>query len=191
VARGDAERRRIERDLHDVAQQRLVSAVFHLSLARAGADPQASATLDAHADELRTALAKLREISHGAFPDVLLEEGLTEALEELVREADIPVTLDVRGEVRVGDDLARAAYSAVAAALRLGGRSAHDTAATVSVAQVDGVLTIRVEMAPAPTDDWPSDDTDVADRVGAVGGSYDVTHVDGTRVVVAVIPCGS
>jgi signal transduction histidine kinase len=189
VERGDTERRRIERDLHDGAQQRLVSAMFHLSLARTDAGPEGPPALDAFAGELRAALAKLREISHGAFPDVLLEEGLTPALEELVLEAGLPVTLDVRGEVRVGDDTARAAYSVVASALRLAERSAHSTAATVSVTQVNAVLSIKVENAPAPDDH--GDDTDVADRVGAVGGSYDVTHVDGSRVVTAVIPCGS
>ena len=83
VSLADAERRRIERDLHDGAQQRLVGVAFQLRLARGGADPHAAARIDRAEQRVRDVLAQLRELSHGPIPQILTEEGLEPALQEL------------------------------------------------------------------------------------------------------------
>ena len=96
VATSDAERRRIERDLHDGAQQRLVSVAFHLRVALAGADPAAGGQLTSAETRVRDALARLRRLAHGIFPSVLATEGLGAALDELVAASDVPATLTAR-----------------------------------------------------------------------------------------------
>ena len=87
----DAERQRIERDLHDGAQQRLVSAALHLSLVRARL-PDDAEVLGQAETTLRDAVADLRRLTHGLFPSLLANEGLRAALDELVRDAEVPTT---------------------------------------------------------------------------------------------------
>ena len=99
VAASDSERRRIERDLHDGAQQRLVSASFHLSLAR-NRLPRDEPALVRAESAVTDALANLRTIAHGIFPTVLADEGLEAALEDLVAVAHVPTTFTVRGRPR-------------------------------------------------------------------------------------------
>ena len=118
VDASDAERQRIERDLHDGAQQRLVGASFQLSLARsrlaAGGE-----TLSRTEASVGEALERLRLLGHGIFPATLATEGLAAALEDLARAADLPTTLDVRElGPELERDVALAAYAVVATVLR-------------------------------------------------------------------------
>ena len=94
VERGDAERRRLERDLHDGAQQRLVSLALSLRLARLGGDTETDvAALEEAEAEVRQALAELRGLAHGLYPAALAEEGLGAALEALAEQASSPLAL--------------------------------------------------------------------------------------------------
>jgi signal transduction histidine kinase len=192
VAASDAERRRIERDLHDGAQQRLVSVAFHLRVALSGADPATTAQLTSAETEVRDALGHLRQLAHGIFPSVLATEGLGAALDELVAASDVPATLSVRVN-DVADAPAMAAYATVVAALDAIDHPSAATRAQVSVVQDGGTLTVRVEVTADDGIVVAPDCIDAADRVGALGGRLtlsDPAH-DGTMTVAVVIPCGS
>jgi signal transduction histidine kinase len=185
ITTGDAERRRLERDLHDGAQQRLVGLSLSLRLARSrpGPDPDPAlvARLEEAEAELRAALAELRELAHGIFPAVLADEGLAAALEALAEEAPIEITA-LPGE-RLDAPVEAAGYFVVSEAIR---RSAAN-AFKVGAFRRDGLLVIEVE-----GDTVPDEIVDLEDRVGALDGILDVVHDPGGRVTIrAEIPCGS
>jgi signal transduction histidine kinase len=192
VATSDAERRRIERDLHDGAQQRLVSVAFHLKLALAGTDPPTAAQLATTENRVRDALAHLRRLAHGIFPNVLAEEGLAVALDELVAASDMPTRLDVRSRIDVGAEPAMAAYATAVAVLASVEHPALDSRALISIDHEDDTLTVRAEVVAGGGAVVAADFVDIADRVGALGGQLtrSETATDAT-VVTAVIPCGS
>jgi signal transduction histidine kinase len=191
VAMSDAERRRIERDLHDGAQQRLVSVAFHLRVALRGVDPATAAPLMSTAARVRDALAHLRQLAHGIFPSVLANEGLEAALDELLAASDVPATLDIQIG-NVGADAAMAAYAAVAAAL---GNVEHPSTATqarISAVQDRDMLTVRVEVHAGSRTTAAAAFSEVADRVGALGGRLTLSSTpEDETVVTAVIPCAS
>jgi signal transduction histidine kinase len=135
VATSDAERRRIERDLHDGAQQRLISVAFHLGAAIAGADPATGTRLASPYARVRGALANLRQLAHGIFPSMLANEGLQAALEEVTAASDVPATLDIRISKVADAAVAMAAYATVAAALDSVGRPSTATQAHIAVVQ--------------------------------------------------------
>jgi signal transduction histidine kinase len=187
VAASDAERRRIERDLHDGAQQRLVSASIHVSLAQnrlAGPD---AALIGAEAS-VRTALARLRRLAHGIFPAALTDDGLRAALEQLASEAEVPLILDVP-EIDLDLETATAAYAVIAAAVA---RAAHEGATEVRVMAMpaDGSLSLRIETTGGSGLEEEAL-TDVIDRVGAIGGSVRQEHGAVGPVLSAVLPCAS
>ena len=190
VATADAERQRIERDLHDGAQQRLVSAAFHLSLARPRL--QSGGDLLANAEAaVNTALTNLRAISHGIFPSALATEGLGSALEDLVGVSEVPARLRLHD---VADDVpaetAMAAYATVVAALE----AAHASGARearISVDCQDGLLTVLIESDRSTPEADPPAFTEVTDRVGAVGGQFTASTPDGGVRVKAELPCAS
>ena len=103
VEAGDAERRRLERDLHDGAQARLVALALLLRSARkrAGGDADLAGLLDQAQEELHTSLEELRELARGIHPAVLTDRGLEPALEALASRAPLPVTLAVEGDERL------------------------------------------------------------------------------------------
>jgi signal transduction histidine kinase len=193
VAASDAERRRIERDLHDGAQQRLVSVAFHLRVALAGADPATAAQLTSAEAGVRDALTHLRQLAQGIFPSVLANEGLGAALDELVAASDVPATLSIRVD-DIADAQAMAAYATVVAALDAVERPSAATQARISVARDGDTMTVRMEVTGGDGIVAP-DCTDAADRVGALGGRLTMAGPaqDGTMTVTvtAVIPCGS
>ena len=192
VAASDAERRRIERDLHDGAQQRLVSVAFHLRVAHAGTDPATGVRLTSAEARVRDALARLRRLAHGIFPSALASEGLEAALDELVAASDVPATLTVRVD-NVADAPAMAAYATVVAALDAVERPSAATRETISVVKDGDTLTVRAEVTGGDGTVVAPDCADAADRVGALGGHLTLSGPaqDGTMTVMAVIPCGS
>ena len=101
VEAGDAERRRLERDLHDGAQSRLVALALLLRSARKRADGEVAELLDQAQEELHTSLEELRELARGIHPAVLTDRGLEPALEALTSRAPLPVTLDVESDERL------------------------------------------------------------------------------------------
>lgn len=189
VARADAERRRIERDLHDGVQQRLVSATLHLGAARSRTSTTPGTQLAACDADLRRSLAELRRISRGVLPEGLLDEGLGVALDELVRESDREATLETSGDLPTRTDIATAVYATVRVVLQSGSRTPGVTAVRVDVA--GDLLTTTVEVPGEPDPAGADALQDVADRVGAVGGRFRRCVDNGTTKVTAVIPCGS
>jgi signal transduction histidine kinase len=198
VAAGDAARRRIERDLHDGAQQRLVSLALHLRSTVAAAVPvgagDLTARLDAAATEVTAALDELRELARGLHPSVLAEGGLRPALKAVARRSAVPVRLDVRVDGRLPDQIELAAYYTVAESLT---QCAADASATVVavdvVADVEegtgaGVLHVRVHDDGRGEATRGSGIVELTDRVEALGGrlSWQSPRGAGTTVQVYV-----
>jgi signal transduction histidine kinase len=147
VAAGDQARRLIERDLHDGAQQRLVSLALDLRVAEATLPrelPEVTAQLARVADGLAGALDDLREVSHGIHPAILSEGGLGPALKALARRSAVPVELDVDIEPRLSEPFEVAAYYVVSEALTNAAKHARASVAHVEARAREGGLHISV-----------------------------------------------
>jgi signal transduction histidine kinase len=147
VATADATRRRIERDLHDSAQQRLVSVALRLRAARATMPPdlgELAAELDSLGAELDGALDEVGEIARGIHPAALAKGGLRTALTALVRRSPIPVDLDLRAKGRLPEHAEVSAYYVVAEALTNSVRHARASAVSVEVETVGDLLRVVV-----------------------------------------------
>jgi signal transduction histidine kinase len=147
VAAADTTRRRIERDLHDGAQQRLVSLALQLRAAQAAMPDENSelaAQLGPVADGLTGVLDELREIARGIHPAALAEGGLRSALKTLARRSAVPVRLDVQADARLPEPIELAAYYVVSEALTNTAKHASATIADVRMAVGDGVLRVCV-----------------------------------------------
>ncbi len=147
VATADATRRRIERDLHDRAQQRLVSLALELRAAQAGVPPELGehrAELSRVVDGLTGALDELREIALGIHPATLVESGLGPAVRELVRGSPTPVQLDVRVETRLPEHAEVAAYYVVSEALTNAAKYAQASIVNVALEVRDDVLRVSI-----------------------------------------------
>jgi signal transduction histidine kinase len=137
VAAADQARRRIERDLHDGTQQRLVSLALKLRAAQAAVPPELGGQLDEAVAEATGALAELTEIARGIHPAVLAERGLAAALKTLARRSPIPVDLQMRADERLPEEVEVSAYYVVAEALTNAAK--HSGASAISVeAEVAG-----------------------------------------------------
>ena len=148
VEAGDEERRRLERNLHDGAQQRLVTLSLALRLAQANVDrhPDAARTeLEAASRELAHALDELRELARGLHPAILADRGLGPALEALAARAPVPVELEDVRCGRLPAPVEAAAYYVVAESLTNVAKYADAKAAHVRVARADGVAIVEVE----------------------------------------------
>jgi signal transduction histidine kinase len=146
VEAADEARRRIERDLHDGAQQQLVALALDLRMlrARVGQDPDAAATVDEIAGKLSDALAELRELARGIHPAVLSERGLGPAIEGIVARVPLPVAADVQVERRLPAPVEAAAYFVVAEGLTNVVRYAGATHAEVTLRMLDGEVQVVV-----------------------------------------------
>jgi PAS domain S-box-containing protein len=193
VKTGDDQRRRLERNLHDGAQQRLVSVALAIRLARARLGPgqeAAAKLLDDAARELDTGLAELREIARGLHPAILSDRGLRQALETLAGRLPVPVEIE-SPEERLPDDIEATAYYIVAEALTNVARHAESSHARVTIRIDAGVL--RCEIA-----DDGRGGADVAlgtgiqglrDRAEAAGGTLSLTSPPGRgTIVTATLP---
>jgi signal transduction histidine kinase len=191
----DGERRRLERNLHDGAQQRLVSLALQLRLVRnaLGQDPaKAEALLTGANDELDHALAELRELARGIHPGALSSQGLRPALDALAQRAPLPVVVARVPEERLPEPVEVAVYYLVAEATTNVAKYAQATEAEVSVARSNGIVTVVV------SDDGiggaePAKGTGLvglADRIEALGGRLQIDSPPGrgTRLR-AEIPC--
>jgi signal transduction histidine kinase len=192
---GDAERRRLERDLHDGAQQRLVSLGMAMRLAQrrlpqGGVD--VNAVLDQGVAELATAIAELRQIAHGLRP-TSLDDGLHAALSALTGKLPILVHLDVAPEP-LDDDVATTAYFVAAEAITNAAKYANASAINVRVAQCSAGVEVKVQdngIGGAAARSG-SGLAGLADRVAAIGGSLMLSSPAGAGTTIeAVLPCGS
>jgi signal transduction histidine kinase len=193
---GLEERRRLERDLHDGAQQRLVSMALNLRLARAKlrGDPDgAEQLLSGASDELEAALAELRELARGIHPAVLSDRGLDTALETLAHRAPVPVELNSLPGERFPEAIELAAYFVVSEALTNVAKYAEATHAVVGLERHNGRLVVQVSDDGVGGAD-PNQGTGLrglADRLAVIEGRLEVESERGrgTRIT-ARIPCG-
>src|SRR5215472_6940910 len=205
VAAADAERRRIERDLHDGAQQRLVSLAMNLGMARERfedeAEPVRQALAAAH-DEAVLALAELREFIRGLHPAVLSDRGLGPALSGLAARAPLPVRLRVDVPRPASPAVEAVAYFIVSEALTNVAKHAQATRAEVTVTRADDVLRIAVTddgrggaVPSTPLTPSAGDGTGLrglAQRAAAVDGTLSIdSPPGGPTVITAELPCES
>jgi signal transduction histidine kinase len=194
VEAGYAERRRVERDLHDGAQQRLMALTMTLRLARERLDdPAASAELlDEAIEELSTATAELREFARGIHPVVLSDRGLGAALSGLAERSPVPVEIAASPKERLPMPVESAAYFVVAESLTNVARYAGAELATVRVERRNGALEVEIRDDGSGGAD-PDSGTGLrglADRVAALDGSFAVRSPAGAGTTVeARIPC--
>ena len=191
VAAADDARRRIERDLHDGTQQRLVALGLELRLAQAAvpADPPELQTqIGRVADELTGANEELRELARGIHPAILSEGGLGPALRTLARRAAIPVELDIQTDTRAPDPIEVAAYYVVSEALTNTTKHARATYAHVTVEQRDAHLhlTIRDDGIGGADPAGGSGLIGLRDRVQALSGSIEVNSRPGKGTTIVV-----
>jgi signal transduction histidine kinase len=147
VEAGDSERRRLERNLHDGAQSRLVALALKLQLARRAVDDGSAAAtlLEESSAELQASLAELRELARGLHPIVLTDRGLTAAVRILASRAPVPVDVGALPEQRLPPPVEIAVYFVVSEALTNVAKYARAASAAVAIAVVDG--TVRVEVS--------------------------------------------
>jgi len=191
VAAGDAERRRLGRDLHDGAQQQLVVLLLDLQLAteKRTAKPEEAWTLVRKAAATaQTAITELRELAAGIHPAVLTTRGLEAALETLAARSPVPVELVAALDRRLPPAVELAAYFVAAEALTNVAKYARADAASVRVWCQEGKLTVEVSDTGAGGAqlDGGSGLRGLADRVGALGGSLRVHSPPGRGTVVSV-----
>jgi signal transduction histidine kinase len=184
----DTERRRIERDLHDGAQQHLVALAVGVRLARQIADTdaeQAKTMLDQIGLDLQDAVQELRNLAHGIYPPLLMDRGLPDALRAAAGRAALSTSVEAENVGRYPQQVEAAVYFCCLEALQNAGKHAGEGAsAVVTVREVEGALTFEV------TDDGAGFDlasgaqrghgfVNMSDRVGAFGGSVTVDSAPG------------
>jgi signal transduction histidine kinase len=194
IEAGQKERQRLERNLHDGAQQRLIALSLELGMLgeRLEPDPEARACLDAARGEIALSLEELRDVAHGLHPAVVSGHGLSVALESLAARAAVPVRLSVDLDGRLHEPIEVAAFYVVAESLANVGKHAEAASVTVDVARANGSLVVEIV-----DDGVGGADTErgtglrsLADRVEALGGRLRVwtPRGGGTRLK-AEIPC--
>jgi signal transduction histidine kinase len=184
VAAADETRRRIERDLHDGTQQRLVSVALELRTAEATVPPGASelkARLAGAAEGLAGAVEDLQEISRGIHPAILSKGGLMPALKGLARRSSVPVELEVGAIERLPQELETAAYYVASEALANAAKHARASVVEVQLAVRDGRLhvSIRDDGVGGADPSGGSGLIGLIDRVEALGGTIAVTSPPG------------
>jgi len=178
VASGDAERRRVERDLHDGAQQHLVALAVNLRLARdlITEDPEMGAEMLAQmADDVQATIRELRELAHGIYPPLLADSGLSEALRAAATRSPLAVTVTTDGIGRYSQGVETAIYFCCLEALQNAGKHAAGASVQVRLWEESGGLLFSV------SDDGPGFDAaqargghgfiNMSDRLGAIGGT--------------------
>ncbi len=192
---GQQERKRLERNLHDGAQQRLVALALELGLiaGRSASDADTKARLMQAKQQVTASLDELRDVARGIHPAVLTGHGLAVALESLTAQAAVPVVLEVMDGGRLPEHVEVAAYYVVNESLANIGKHAGATVASVRVTRSDDLLVVEIV-----DDGVGGADTErgsglrgLADRVEAIGGRLRIwSPIDGGTRLEAEIPCG-
>jgi signal transduction histidine kinase len=191
VAAGDDQRRRIERDIHDGAQQRLVALALELRAAqkRLGGelDPELDNVLADAVDELQLAVGELRELARGVHPAILTEEGLAAALESLADRTPIPVRIVTAPSDRLPSEIEGAAYFVACEALANAVKHAEATSVTIRASRRNGTLVVEVadDGVGGARVNGGSGLRGLSDRVEAHGGRLRIESPPGggTRVI--------
>jgi signal transduction histidine kinase len=198
VAASDAERRRLERNIHDGAQQQLVAMAMKLRLARDFTRKdleRAVSLLDDVEQDAQSALETLRDLARGIYPPLLADQGLTAALSAQARRAAVPVSVETDGVGRYAQDVEAAAYFCCLEALQNVAKYGGGATATVSLSEQDGTLQFRVADTGVGFDpDRAARGTglqNMQDRLEALGGTLEVTSRPGSGTTVqGRIPVG-
>ncbi|MEM7338360.1 MAG: sensor histidine kinase [Actinomycetota bacterium] len=196
VAANLVERKRIERDLHDGAQQQLVAAAMNLGRAQAKFDAspdEARALMDSAQEQTKAAIVELRNLARGIMPAVLTDRGLDAALSALAQQSHLPVSVRVEVDERPPEPVESAAYFVVAEALTNAAKHAGASEARIDARQHNGALLIEVsDNGQGGANAEGEGLRGLADRVSAVGGRLSVHDgVAGGTVVRAELPCES
>ena len=196
IEAGQKERQRLERNLHDGAQQRLIALSLELGLLeeRMGGDREASLRLDQARREIATSLEELRDVARGIHPAVVSGHGLAVALEQLAAKAPVPVRLNVKLERRCPERLEVAAFYLVSESLANVGKHANATAATVEVVRTNGQVVVEVvdDGIGGADPELGSGLRGLADRVEALEGRLRIwSPMGGGTRLRAEIPCAS
>jgi signal transduction histidine kinase len=205
VSSAQTERHRIERDLHDSVQPRLVSLAMTIGLAQTKLDtdlPAAKALISEAHDDAKNALVELRNVVRGIAPTILADRGLDAALSAVVQRAEtsgVPTTLHVELPQRLPDEIESVAYFVVAEALTNIAKHADATQAVVTVRWDPSANVLHVSVfddgaggAVIGTDENATGLRGLDERVRAAGGSFGVSSpVTGPTIVTAVLPCAS
>jgi signal transduction histidine kinase len=194
IEAGQHERRRLERNLHDGAQQRLIALSLALGLLgeRLGSDPEARSRLERARGEIALSLEELRDVARGIHPAVVSGHGLAVGLESLAARAPVPVRLTVELDGRLDERIEVAAYYVACESLTNIGKHARASSATVAVSRANGELVVEVvdDGVGGADSERGTGLRGLADRVEALGGRLRVwtPRGGGTRVR-AEIPC--
>jgi len=194
VEAGDMERRRIERDLHDGTQQRLVALALRSRRAADGADdPSAAADFRSIEAEAIAILGDIRELAAGIHPAILTEVGLAGAIQTFVDRSPIPVTFHMEVPDPLPPTIEATAYFVVAEALTNTAKHAEATAATVDAELRDDRLVVRIrDDGLGGADASGAGLRGLGDRVAAVGGSLSIDSRPGGGTTLSVeLPCVS
>jgi signal transduction histidine kinase len=195
VGATDAERRRIERDLHDGTQQRLVSIAMSLGLLESklpAQEGEARPLLSETRHALTLALQELRELTHGINPPLLVERGLSAALDELCRRAPLPTHLRLELDGRLPNAVESAAYFAASEALTNAAKHSHGREVRMTASCTGRVLTVEIadDGIGGASTQGGSGLRGLADRVEALGGRFTVSSPPGRGTTLrAEIPC--
>jgi signal transduction histidine kinase len=195
IEAGQQERKRLERNLHDGAQQRLIALSLELGMyaTKLGVDPEAQSQIQAARKEIAVSLEELRAVARGLHPAVLTGHGLGVALESAAARATVPVRLNVAVEKRLDESIEVAAYYVVTESLANIGKHAHAHRATVDVTREGDELVVEVvdDGVGGADSEQGTGLRGLADRVEAQGGRLRVwtPRGGGTRVR-AEMPCG-
>jgi signal transduction histidine kinase len=193
VAAADAERRRIERDLHDSAQQRLVALAVKLRLIRTTVGPDVARDLDVLAADIEHALDELRDLAQGIYPPLLADAGLGEALPAAAARAALPARAEVAANGRYPPEIESAVYFCCLEALQNAAKHAGPRAtAMVRLWEEDERLRFEVSDDGAGFEPSPQSGgtglTNMRDRLGAVGGSLEIASSGAGTRVTGVVP---
>jgi signal transduction histidine kinase len=188
VAAADETRRRIERDLHDGVQQRLVTQALMLSGVRDRVPADLRADLDEVRDELAAARQELRDLCWGVHPTILVEAGLGAAIRALARRSPLPVRVQLRADGRLTGPCEITAYYVAAEAFTNAAKHARASAVDILIEEAYGTLTVQVSDDGAGGADASrgSGLTGLRDRVEAVGGSMTLDSTAGAGTVLTV-----
>jgi signal transduction histidine kinase len=189
LAASDETRRRIERDLHDGIQQRLVTQALLLSGIRDRVPAQVRADVDQVRDEMAATRKELRDLCHGVHPAILVEVGLGAAIRALARRSPLPVRVQLRADGRLPSACEITAYYVAAEAFTNAAEHANASAVDIVIEEADGTLTVQVRDDGAGGADASrgSGLTGLRDRVEAVGGSMTVDSPAGAGTVLTVL----
>jgi signal transduction histidine kinase len=191
VEAGDAERQRLERDLHDGAQQRLIALQVSLQMAGHATAPEDSARYLAARQAVGVALEELRDLAHGIHPAALTDGGLRVGLRTLAETSPVPLVIDGDNRCRYPAAIEAAAYRLVADAARIASQASGGKALTVTFAGSADRLCIRVSTAGLDEAAGEQIVAAARDRIAALNGSVTLATAHGEMSIEAAIPCAS